>query len=113
MRFEEVTDRLGAPVSYPGDRDDGKPLNVAIPHLRTMRVWQAVHGGYSWAIVFEPGLSSWTDEERKEFVGYTASYRRVGHLSSRETIRIDGVWQSFAAAEAACRRTWRQIRSPS
>lgn len=103
MRFVDVTERLGATV-----------LNVAIPHMAKVRIWQAVHGGYSWAIAFEPGVPSWSDEERAKHVGYTASYRMALHRNSSQTIRIDGgPWDSFAKAEEACQRTWRQIRSDS
>lgn len=114
MRFEEVTERLSAPVSHPGHKDDGKPMNVAIPHMGEMRIWQAIHGGYSWAITYEPGVPSWTDEQRKEWVGYSASYRKLGHYKSSQTIRIDGgPWDTFTKAEEACKRTWRQIRNAS
>ncbi|MDX3971130.1 MAG: hypothetical protein QHD01_31680 [Bradyrhizobium sp.] len=114
MRFEEVSERLGATLDYPGNKDHGKPLNVAIPNLGNVRLWQAVHGGYSWSIVYEPGVEHWSDDEKAKFVGYSASYRLVGHTSSSQTIRIDGgPWDSFAKAEEACKRTWRQIRSAS
>lgn len=109
LRFEEVTERLGAEVCNPGGRGDGLPMNVAIPHLGKMRIWQAVYGGYSWAISFEPGLDKWSEEEKAKFVGYTASYRRADHNNSS-----DGApWDSFAKAEEACKRTWKQIRSAS
>ncbi|MBR0687319.1 hypothetical protein JQ594_15415 [Bradyrhizobium manausense] len=114
MRFEEVSERLGAVVDYPGNKDHGKPLNVAIPNLGRMRLWQAVHGGYSWAIAYEPGVDHWTDAEKAKFVGFSASYRLTRHRDSSQTIRIDGgPWDSFAKAEDACKRTWRQIRNAS
>ena len=28
-----------------------------------MRVWNALHGGYSWVIAYEPGLPDWSDSE--------------------------------------------------
>lgn len=114
MRFEDVTERLGARVNHPGGRGDGLPLNVAIPAIGRMQIWQAVYGGYSWAISHEPGLPQWTDDEKAKFVGYTASYRRTDHCSSSQTIRIDGgPWDSLVKAEEACKRTWRQIRNAS
>lgn len=114
MRFEDVTERLGATVNHPGHRDDGKPFNVAIPHMASVRLWQAVHGGYSWAIAYEPGVPTWSDTEKAKHVGYSASYRLTSQHSSTQTIRIDGgPWDSFAKAEEACKRTWRQIRSAS
>lgn len=112
MRFEEVSERLGAAVKHPGHRDDGKPFNVAIPHMANVRIWQAIYGGYSWSIVYEPGVPHWTAEEKAKSVGYTASYRRTDHHDSSKTIRIDGgPWDTFARAQEACKRTWRAIRS--
>ena len=114
MRFEDVTERLGARVNNPDGRGDGMPFNVAIPSIGNIRLWQAVHGGYSWAITYEPGLPQWNDEEKTKHIGYTASYRRADHSKSSQTIRIDGgPWDSFAKAEQACQQTWRQIRSAS
>lgn len=114
MRFEDVSDRLNARVNNTGGRGHGMPLSIAVPGLRNVKLWQAVYGGYSWAIMFEPGLPQWSAQEKAKHVGYSASYRRSDQRSSRETIRIDGgPWDSFAMAEAACKRTWRQIRSAS
>ena len=114
MRFNEVTERLGSTIRDPGGCDDGKPLNIAVPHLGKVRIWQAVHGGYTWVIQFEPGLANWTTEEKACFVGYSASYRRVDHRRSSQTIRIDGgPWDSFVKAESACQRVWKQLRNAS
>ncbi len=111
MRFDDVTERLGAIVNYPSDAADGKPLNVAIPHLADARIWQARHGGYTWVIAYEPGVPGWTEKEKREWIGYTASYRRVGHATSSQTIRIDGVFRTLAEAEAACVRQWKLLRN--
>lgn len=106
MRFREVTYRLAVP-----SRDNGLPLNIALPHMASVRIWQAIHGGYSWAIMYEPGAPNWSDEERKKFVGYSASYRRADQNVSSATIRIaGGPWPTFAAAEQACKSTWRSLR---
>jgi hypothetical protein len=114
MRFEDVSARLGAPVRYPGGHGDGLALNVAIPSIGKMRIWQAIHGGYTWAISFEPGLPQWSADERAKFVGYSASYRRTDHRRSSQTILIDGgPWDSLAKAEQACQWAWRQIRNAS
>lgn len=114
MRFEEVTNRLGALVSYPGHPHDGLPMNVAIPNLGRMRIWQAIYGGYSWAISFESGLPTWSEEDKIKFIGYTASYRRTDHHNSSQTIRVDGgPWDSFAMAEDACKSLWKQLRALS
>jgi hypothetical protein len=112
MRFKEMTSRFGAEVKNPGGRGDGLPLNVAIPSISSMRIWQAVHGGYSWVIAFEPGLPYWTEEQKAQHIGYTASYRRADHRNSNQTIRVGGgPWDSFTEAEEACSRTWKQIRN--
>lgn len=114
MRFEEVSERLGAVLDYPGNKDHGKRLNVAIPSLGNVRLWQATHGGYSRVITYEPGVDGWTDDEKAKCVGYSASYRRLDHHDSSQTIRIDGgPWDSLTKAEDACKRTWRAIRSAS
>lgn len=113
MRFEEVTERLGATVNRPGKQGDGLPLNVAIPSMGNMRIWQAVHGGYTWVIAYEPGLPEWPDEDKERFVGYTASYRKAAHTHSTQTIHIDdgATFDTFTKAEKACKRTWQQIRN--
>lgn len=114
MRFKEVTNRLNAPVNYPGDTSDGKPLNVAIPHMGNVRIWQAIHGGYSWSIMHEPGHPDWNEEQRTKWVGYTATYRLLDHNNSSQTIHVDGgPRDSFSKAESACERAWKQIRNAS
>jgi hypothetical protein len=113
MRFNEVTERLGAIVDAPGHRGHGLPMTVALPHMAKVRLWRAVYGGYSWVIVFEPGVPSWTEEQTRAHVGYTATYRRLEHNTSSQTIHIDGPRKSFADAENACKRVWRQIRAPN
>lgn len=96
MRFEEVTERLSV---------------LSIPSMGNMRLWQAVHGGYTWVIAYESGLPDWSDEEKQQHVGYMASYRKGEHHRSSQTIHIEGgPWDSFAKAEEACKRTWKQIR---
>jgi hypothetical protein len=111
MRFEDVTHRLGATIRFPGNKDDGKRLNAAIPSLGNIRIYQAVHGGYTWAISYDPGLPSWTAEELAQYRGYTASYRKIGHTDSSKTVRIDGgPWASMREAEEACKAVFRQIR---
>lgn len=113
MRFREVTSQVqNAIVDTPGHKAHGQALRDALPGMANGRTWQAVCGGYSWAIVFEPGHPSWTEDQRNKHVDYSASYRRLEHHSSSETIRVDGApFATFAAAESACGRVWRQIRS--
>jgi hypothetical protein len=114
LRFEEVTGRFAAPVRAKGHPGDGLPMNVAVPSLGNVRIWQAVHGGYTWVIMHEPGLPGWSGEEKLKHVGYTASYRKLGHTRSSQTIRIDGApWGSFVKAEEACKRTWKALRNAS
>src|SRR4051812_14121212 len=113
MRFEEVTHlMLGAEVSYPGSEYDQKKLRDAIPGMQTMRVWGARHGGYTWSISYEPGNPKWSEEDKKKWIGYTCSYRRLEHNSSSQTIKVDGVFKSFSEAESACKRVWKQLRQP-
>lgn len=83
------------------------------------RVWGCEHGGYVWTILYEPGEPDWSDEERVEWVGYTAVYRQAyinrlpildGTLG-RDMMKVDEgrVFPSFAACEAACRHTLKSI----
>lgn len=73
-------------------------------------IWGANNGGYTWAIYHEPGLPDWTEAERAEYVGYTASYRRNEHTKSDQTIKI-GRFPSLDEAKAACEDMWSKIRS--
>lgn len=87
-------------------------LAKVVPFMTGVRVWHAEHGGYTWAIAFEPGHPSWSEEERAANVGYTATYRRRDHNRSSQTIKIDGgPWPTFTAAERACRQVWKQLRN--
>lgn len=116
MRFEDVSYRFGAIVERENEDDKGHglPLNVAIPHFAKMRAWQAIYGGYSWVIGYEPGVPEWTDEQKAQAVGYRASYRRIGDTDSSKTIKIDGgPWDTFIKAEEACKQVWKQLRSLS
>lgn len=114
MRFEDVSDRLAATVRNPGGRGDGAPFNVAVPHMGSVRIYQAVYGGYTWVIAYEPGVPGWSDSEKAAWVGYTASYRKIGQSGSSQTIRIDGgPWRVQAEAERACVAHWQKIRNPS
>lgn len=77
-----------------------------------MRCWSAAHGGYSWVISYDPGLPNWSDEERKRWQGYKASYRRLDQHTSKETIEVDdGPFPTFTAAEDACSRVWRGLKN--
>lgn len=79
------------------------PDNRLMNALSSMRIWNAVYGGYTWAIVYEPGL-----------LGYTASYRKLGHNKNSQIVSIDGApWGSFVEAEEACKCTWKALRSVS
>ncbi len=68
-------------------------------------------GGYSWAIVHEPGFPNWSDEDKAKWCGYTASYRRHDHHTSSETIHVNGgPFATREAAERACFAVWQAIK---
>lgn len=74
-----------------------------------MRAWGADVGEYHFVISHEDG-EHLKPQDRAEWVGYTASYKsRAGRNAS--AVRIDGLWQSFTAAEQACRDAWRQLQN--
>ena len=78
---------------------------VKLP-VPSMRGWWATHGGYSFCITLE--------QERNGWEGYTASWKSTKHdtrpFGAQPANRIDGRWETFAGAEAACRATYRQLR---
>ena len=76
-----------------------------------MRIWNALHGGYSWTIAYEPGSPWWSDNELAMWVGYTVTYCRVGDPSRQKIPVKGGRFGTFADAEAACKAKWRSIRS--
>lgn len=79
------------------------PLPSPLPGAR---LWSAKTGGYIFVIMHEDGTQL-VPEDRAEWTGYTATYTNP---KIKGPVRIDGLWQSFAAAEQACRDTWRQLR---
>lgn len=98
MRFTEISE-----VFY---------RNAGVPSLNKMRCWCATYGGYSWVITYDPGMPNWSDEDRKQWQGYTASYRLLGQHSSKETIKVDGgPFSTFSSAEDACKKVWRGLRN--
>lgn len=113
MRFRETTSEvLSMVVDTPGHRDHGKTLRDALPGMANIRRWSATHGGYTWSIMFEPGESWWSEEEKKAHVGYSATYCREEHRTISETIAVDGgPFPTRSEAEQACERAWRQIRA--
>lgn len=80
--------------------------------LPGMRAWAASDGGYNFVITHEDGSSLRANADRKAWVGYTASYKcfRGRKLPA---VRIDGLWQSFEAAEQACKSSLRQMKQKS
>jgi len=65
-----------------------------------MRLWGALHGGYSWVISHEPREGDWA--------GYMATYCRDPRLPK---IVVDGgPFQTLAEAKAACDAAWKAIR---
>lgn len=88
----------------------------ALPNpLPGMRAWAASAAGYSFVITHEDGTNLRTSADRAAWVGYTASVKPLGGFvgTIQPPTRIDGLWQSFAAAEKACRDTLRQLRRKS
>lgn len=87
---------------------------AGVPSMNNMRSWRATHGGYSWVISYDPGMPNWNDNERLQWQGYTASYRRLDQHSSKETIKVDGgPFPTFTAAKDACSKVWRGLRKPN
>ena len=76
-----------------------------------MRVWNALHGGYSWVIACEPSWHEWRDSELAAWVGYTATYVRAGDPARAKIVIDGGPWKTFREADAACKETWRSIRA--
>ena len=72
-----------------------------------MRLWGAKVGKHHFVITHEDGQNC-RPGNHAEWVGYTASLSIEGH--SAEATRIEGLWQSFTAAEKACQDAWRQLR---
>jgi hypothetical protein len=67
--------------------------------LAFVELWRADHDGYEWVISYEPGFESWSEDEKRKFIGYHASYRR----KDSQIVDIDGSpFPSFEAASDAC-----------
>lgn len=115
MDFVEKTHRMKDTrvgiKGNPAHPANGKTMAEALPKMLNMRVWSCRHGGYTWAISWEPGDPSWTSEHSKRWVGYTASYRRDDENDRSTPIAVEGgPWKKFTDAEAACRQKWRTMR---
>jgi hypothetical protein len=110
--FRETTRQIRAGlIEAPGQEVDGKTIGDTLS-ANGARFWGAVFGGYSWSIVYEPGLPDWSDDVRRQFVGFTATYRRADHNSSSQTIPVEGgPFATLADAERACRRLWHSIKN--
>ena len=76
--------------------------------LPGMRCWAANCGRYHFVITHEDGASL-RGSAKFAWTGYTASYKSLGNSYS-PAVRIDGLWQSFKAAEKARADCWRQLR---
>lgn len=103
MRFEPIED-VGSffTVDTPERPEHGARGSEAIPGLAGLRLWGCYAEKRTWVIAYLPGE------------GYRASYRHEDHLSSGQKIRVDGEsFRSLQAAEAACRRTLKQLRQPT
>jgi hypothetical protein len=76
---------------------------------KDMRVWNALHGGYSWVITYDPGSYEWTDSELSTRAGYRATFARLGDPAGPKIPVKGGPFKTFAKAEAACKAAWRSI----
>lgn len=74
-----------------------------------MTIWAADVGRYHFVISHENGTNL-KPEDRAEWVGYTASFKSY-EGREQPPVRIDGRWDVFTAAEAACVARWRQLRN--
>ena len=74
-----------------------------------MRLWSALHGGYSWVISHERGEPDWTKAEKANWVGYMATYCRDPRHP--KTVIDGGPFKTLAEAEAACEETLRSIQA--
>ena len=61
----------------------------------------ALHGGYSWVITYEPSLPEWSDSDLKwsdselaMWIGYTATYVRTGDPSRPEIVMDADLWDA-------------------
>lgn len=81
---------------------------VALPNPAPgMRAWGADAGDYHFVITNEDGSTLISDADRKEWVGYTASFKS---RDDSKFVLVAGLWQSFTDAENACRDTLRLLR---
>lgn len=74
-----------------------------------MRAWGADAGDYHFVITHEDGTTLQSESDRKEWVGYTASFKSSRDRDQLAT-RIAGLWQSFAEAETSCKQTLRLLK---
>lgn len=77
--------------------------------LPGMRSWCADAGDHHFVITHEDGSTLQSDADRKEWVGYTATFKS-SHGRNQQATRVAGIWQSFAEAEAACKQTLRLLK---
>lgn len=78
--------------------------------LPGMRTWIAISHNYHFVISHENGKN--LKENKKEWIGYTASFKSY-EGRNKPAIIIDGLWQSFTAAEQACNNTLKQLKMKS
>lgn len=82
-----------------------KPLPSPKPGVRC---WGADAGRFRFVISQEDSTKL-RPRDKPDSAGYTATYKSNENPRA-SAVMINGRWQSFTAAEQACRDTWQQLR---
>lgn len=79
--------------------------------LPGMRCWYWHDGEYAFVISFEPGENHWTTEERKKWVGYMGSWRKIEKPGGPRVINAleGGPFRGFPEAVEAAQAKYREL----